>query len=196
MPRETGSMRILIVSSSLEPKSRSERIARYCLDIVLTLGHEAEFISLKDYSLPPFSNVAFYHNANYQYLHKAVLSADGVILASPVYNWSESAELKRFIESVGATGDSITGAFYDKVVTFVFAAGLPHSYMSATNLAAVMMLDFKCIINPYIIYVHNRHWENDELIQETATRVQKAMTVMVELTSLLSKRTYTSSWEI
>ena len=67
------------------------------------------------------------------------------------------------------------GAFFDKVVTFVNAAGLPHSYMAYTSLANSMMLDFKCIINPYNVYVHNRHWDgNDALINDAQKRIEKS----------------------
>ena len=187
---------ILVVSSSLDADSRSERVARLCAELLSAQGAEATFLSLKDHPLPPFGSVPMGELPEYHALHAAVLSADGLVLASPVYNWSSCAELKKFVEYVGSTDKSVRGAFYDKVVTLVHAAGLPHSYMALAPLAASLMFDFKCVVNPYNVYVHDRHWENSELIPDARRRVEKAMRVMAEMTGLLSARTYRSDWEI
>jgi NAD(P)H-dependent FMN reductase len=189
-------MRILIVSSSLDPRSRSEKVARRCLELLLDLGAEAVLLSLKEYPLPAFGSVRCQDVPAYHALHAAVLAADGLVLASPVYNWSSCAELKKFVEYVGSTDDTLRGAFYDKVVTFVHAAGLPHSYIAGMSLAVPLMLDFRCIINPYSVYVHNRHWEEERLLEEAEEKLLRAMTVMKELTLLLSQRTYVSEWGV
>ena len=91
---------------------------------------------------------------------------------------------------------SLRGAWFGKVVTFAGAAGLPHSYMALGNLATTLMLDFKCVINPYQVYVHNRHWAADELSDEAHARIDKTLGVMLELTTLLKPRSYTSDWEL
>jgi len=134
----------------------------------------------------------------YQYLHRETLAADSLIFASPVYNWGFCGELKKYIEAVGSTPEdgSLHGAFYDKVLTFVCAAGVPHSYMAFGGTALSMMLDFKCVINPYQLYVHNRHWDDDRMIAEKKTRLAKTMDVAIDLTEGLSHRSYTSTWEM
>lgn len=167
-----------------------------------------ELIRLQDYPLPPFSNdrKAMEATENYQILHGLVSTSDALVLASPVYNWGCCAELKKFIEYTGSTSGPLKGAFYDKIITFINAAGVPHSYMAFTSLATSMMLDFKCIINPYNVYVHNRHWEaadntdsnstGDTLSVEACARLKKSLEVTVELAQLLSARKYSSEWEI
>jgi NAD(P)H-dependent FMN reductase len=189
-------MRIVIISSSMNPHSLSEKIAGRCQQVLSGLGVVTQLLSLKDHVLPPFGTVAFQDAAEYQFLHGTVLAADGLVLASPVYNWSSCAEMKKFVEYVGSTDGSVRGAFYDKVVTLVHAAGLPHSYMAGLPLANSLMLDFKCVINPYSVYIHNRHWENEVLTEDAEGRIQKAMQVMAELTFLFSQRTYCSDWEV
>ncbi len=62
--------------------------------------------------------------------------------------------------------------------------------------ALSMMTDFKCIINPYTVYVHNRHWQQGELTQQANTCIDKSLFVMTELLSLLKERTYRSDWEL
>ncbi len=191
-------MKLLIVSSSLDPQSRSERLAELCLTELHRQQIDATLVNLKQHSLPSFDNDTIYQSDAYQFLHASVLEADGLILASPVYNWGCCAELKKFVECVGSTppNRSRSGAFFDKVVTFVNAAGLPHSYMAFNALAISMLMDFKCVINPYNVYVHERHWKGDQLIAKAAARLEKSMQVAVELTTLLKRRAYSSTWEI
>jgi NAD(P)H-dependent FMN reductase len=152
-------MRALVISTSLDPASRSERLAELYRDALAARDVDARLISLKEYPLSPFDNGDLLSLPSYRPLHSLVSEADALVLATPIYNWGTSAELKRFIEIIGSTppDDSLRGAFYDKIVTFLCAAGLPHSYMAFTPTAIALMLDFKCIINPYHVYAHNRH---------------------------------------
>jgi FMN reductase len=59
-------------------------------------------------------------------------------------------------------------------------------------MAISMMMDFKCVINPYTVYIHNRHWDEQGLITEADASVRKALAVMVDLTALMGKRSYSS----
>lgn len=189
-------MKILIVSSSHDPNSRSQQLARLCGPLLDEAGVEHALLRLKDYPLPPYVSGDLALVPGYPEIHQLVLEADALILASPVYNWGCCAELKKFIEYFGSTDASHRGALFDKVITFLNAAGLPHSYMAFTATATSLMLDFKCIINPYNVYVHNRHWVDGALLPEAQARLKKSLEVTVELAQLLSKRTYSSGWEI
>jgi NAD(P)H-dependent FMN reductase len=190
-------MRALIVSTSLDLNSRSERLALEYCEALAARGVAARTISLKDFPLAPFDNGDLESLPNYKSLHALVSDADALVLATPIYNWGTSAELKRFIEIIGSTppGGALRGAFYDKLVTFLCAAGLPHSYMAFAPTAVALMLDFKCIINPYHVYVHNRNWDGDTLNQEATDRMQKSAAVLVELMQCLAARTYRSGWD-
>ena len=196
-------MRSLVLSSSLDASSRSERLARAYAEALAERGVEVRKCSLKDYPLPRFDNgPAIAADPSYRALHAAASEADGLVLAGPVYNWGCCAELKRFVEVVGTTppDGSLRGPFFDKVVTFVNAAGLPHSYMAFAPLAVSMMLDFKCVINPYHVYVHNRHWSgaapDDVLVEEASDRLRKSALVMADLMRCLAKRECRSGWEV
>lgn len=189
----------LIVSSSLDTSSRSERLAQEYRNALAAKAVDVRLISLKEYVLPRFDNSPKLANdPTFQQLHRSVAEADGLVLTSPVYNWGCCSELKRFLEIIGTTppDGSLTGAFYDKVVTFVNAGGLPHSYMAISPIAISMMFDFKCIINPYNVYVHNRHWEGENLGNKAMNRIEKSSAVMVDLMTCLEQRSYRSGWEI
>lgn len=194
-----NSPRLLIISTSLDPKSRSHTLATLCQKALADKGTETEIIDLRQFELPNFDNDTIYQSAAYIQLHEKIALADGLILASPVYNWSCCAELKKLIEYVGSTPPEgpIHGALFDKVVTFVNSAGLPHSYTAFTGLANSLMLDFKCVINPYNLYVHSKQWIGDAKLDESAeARLKKCMKVAVELSTLLQHRSYQSKWEI
>ncbi len=188
----------MVVSSSLDAASRSRQIAELCLSKLRAQQVDAALTDLRTTELARFDNDTVYTTPEYRKLHTAIAQADGLLLCTPIYNWSVSSELKRLVEVTGSTppDGSLRGAWFDKVVTFACAAGLPHSYMAFSNLATTLMLDFKCVINPYQIYVHNRHWAEDGLSKEAHPRIDKTLGVMLELTTLLKPRSYTSDWEL
>jgi FMN reductase len=184
------------VSSSQDPNSRSRVLGKECQNVLEAIGFATKFVDLDEMNVPNFDNDTIYETDQYKFLHKLTNDAIGVVLCSPIYNWGCSSELKKYIEYVGSTDEIHFGALFDKVVSFVNSAGLPHSYMSHTHLANSLMLDFKCIINPYNVYVHDRHWVDNKLSVERKPRLVKAMEVMSELCTLLQSRTYKSEWEI
>jgi len=192
-------MRALIISSSLDVSSRSEQLARLYADLLSAFEMEVQFFSLKDYPLPKFDNGSvLLTDPSYRALHEAASKADALVLASPIYNWGCCAELKRFVEVVGTNppGENIRSPFFDKIITFVNAAGLPQSYMAFSPMAISMILDFKCLINPYTVYVDNSAWTGETLSEKAMTRMQKSAQVMAELMQCLARRTYHSRWEI
>ncbi|MEM7133901.1 MAG: NAD(P)H-dependent oxidoreductase [Chloroflexota bacterium] len=192
-------MKIHVISSSLSDESRSRKVAHIYHRRLRNRSIQSELIDLKEVNPPNFDNSSIFQTEVYKNLHMKLDEADGLVFASPVYNWGCCAELKKLIEYIGSTpmDGSLKGALFDKVITFVNAAGLPHSYMAYTTLASSLMLDFKCIINPYNVYIHNRHWNEEEsLIDEAQKRIEKSVKVMIELTTLLKPRTYSSTWEI
>ena len=191
-------MQILVLSSSLDRNSRSRELAHVCRRVLEHLRTETVFIDLTQLDVPNFDNDTIYQTQAYRQLHEVTRQSDGIVLCSPVYNWGVSSELKKYVEYVGSTpaDDSLEGALFDKVVTFVNSGGLPHSYTAFRETATSLMLDFKCIVNPYHVYAHNRHWSEGELDAEMMMRIEKSMFVMTELCSLLTGRTYSSTWEI
>jgi multimeric flavodoxin WrbA len=192
-------MHALVISSSLDVSSRSEKLARIYADLLSTSGVEVRFVTLKDYPLPKFDNgTAILTDPSYRALYDAASNADALVLASPIYNWGCAAELKRFLEVVGTNppGENVRSPFFDKLITFVNAAGLPQSYMGFSSMAISMILDFKCIINPYLVYVDNSAWTGETLSEKAMTRMQKSAQVMAELMQCLAKRNYHSRWQI
>jgi len=192
-------MNIMVICAAPNKEGRSRNLALRCQTSLETLGAETTFVDLHDLNLPNFDNNEIFDSPVFQKLHADVLASDGLVLCSPVYNWGISSELKKFIEYIGATSPDRAqqGALFDKVVSFVNIGGLPHSYTAFREIATALMLDFKCIINPYNVYAHNRHWtEEGELDDKVSARIDKSMHVAKELCDRLAGRSYSSTWEI
>jgi len=187
-----------VISCSLDPESRSRTLAGQAADLLVGAGHESQLIDLRDYALPAFDNSSVFQARDFAALHRLIEKADGLILATPIYNWGPSAATKSLIDATGATGDGVnTAAWFDKVVPFICSAGLPHSYMATSQLASSLMLDFKCVINPYVGYFSERDFTDDgDLTPDRRMRLEKTVAVHGELSQLLSQRSYSSGWEV
>lgn len=168
---------ILVLSSSLHPDSRSRILARATLDRLNEVGETAELFDLSVTTLPPCDGATAYGDANVQTLAEKIRSADGILIASPVYNYDVNAAIKNAIE---LTGKAWTG----KVVGMMLSAGGQGSYMSAMGLANSLMLDFRCVIVPRFIYATGESFEGDSLADEA---IQTRVNVLVEETVRMSK---------
>jgi FMN reductase len=173
-------------------------LANFCLEDLRELGCEPSLLDLRELQLPLFDNDKVYGSAVVRDVWHRVFDAKGIVLTSPTYNWGCCSEPKSLIEITGSADSKlgVHGAWNDKILTFVNSAGLPRSYTAFGPLALSMMLDYKCIINPYNIYVYDRQWHGQSVSGEPERRIRKSMKVMKELVQLLGNRTYTSAWEI
>lgn len=191
-------MNITIISCSLDPTSKSSALANLAGQLVTASGHQLTLIDLRSIEVPMFDNCSAFADPVYQRLHDAISMADGIFLATPVYNWGLGSAVKNLIELTGSTGvDGRQSAWFDKVVTFLCSGGLPHSYMAYSSVAMSLMLDFKCVLNPYMVYASERDWlDGMQLSAELRERLEKTVAVKLELAARLKDRSYKSSWEI
>ena len=193
-----AALNLPVISCSLDPASRSRTLASASSGLLREHGHDSSVIDLAEMELPPFDNDRVFESHAFRRLHALITAADGVVLAFPIYNWAPAASVKSLIEATGATGeDGRVAAWFDKVVTFVCAAGLQHSTMATATLGQTLMLDIKCVINPYTAYLSERDWERPEVLKaDRGERLAKTMSVHAELSALLSERSYRSVWEV
>ncbi|MDA8744208.1 NAD(P)H-dependent oxidoreductase [Rubripirellula amarantea] len=168
---------ILVISSSLHPDSRSRILASACISRLESLGETVESFDLSQTALPQCDGMAAYGDANVQTLTSLIKKADGILLASPVYNYDVNSAAKNAIE---LTGKAWTG----KVVGMMLAAGGQGSYMSAMGLANSLMLDFRCVIVPRFIYATGESFEGNSLADEM---IQERVDTLVAETLRLAK---------
>ncbi len=149
-------MSFLVISSSLNPESNSRVLAAEALRVLAADGHAAALLDLRDLPLPVCDGGPAYADPNVAKARAAIAAADGILAATPVYNYDANAALKNLVELTGK-------AWEGKVVGFACAAGGAFSYMSIMGLANSLMLDFRCVIVPRFVYATERDFAGDTL---------------------------------
>jgi len=156
-------MNPLVISCSLDPKSRSAVLAKHAHATFSKTYNDVGLIDLRDKALPFCDGGSSYQHENVGPMASAISNAGPILLAVPVYNYYANAVAKNLIEM---TGRAWTG----KVVGFICAAGGQGSYMSVMSLANSLMLDFRCVIVPRFVYATGDDFQDDGTISETITR--------------------------
>ena len=146
----------LVISSSLNPKSRSRLLALIAFKTLKNMDVSVDWLDLADHSFPLCDGDSTYKNSKVKKLREKIQNAKGILFAVPIYNYDVNAAAKNLIE---LTGDAWT----NKVVGFLCAAGGKGSYMSVMNLANSLMLDFRCLIIPRFVYSTGEDFEEGEV---------------------------------
>lgn len=189
-------MKITILSCSLADDSKSRRLAEEAANFFAARQVEVRLVDCRTLSLPDFDHGVCYESPAIRQLTADLAWADGVVIAMPIYNWGGNSVAKKIVEATGAddTGRKVR-AWEDKIVTFLCAAGLAQSYMAFLPLANGLMLDFKCIINPHMCFAVGENFgAGGQLDEETQGRLERALSVAVELTEGLKNRVILSGW--
>jgi FMN reductase len=146
----------LIISCSLNPKSRSRELALIAFKALKDLNLSVKWLDLGKVSIPLCDGSSTFKNLKVIETKRIIQSSKGVLLAVPIYNYDVNAAAKNLIE---LTGD----AWSNKVVGFLCAAGSKSSYMSVMNFANSLMLDFRCLIIPRFVYSTNEDHEKNKV---------------------------------
>jgi len=135
-----------------------------------------EWMDISKLNLPLCDADACYNDPAAQNLTTAIEKSDGIIIATPVYNYDVSAAAKNMVELTGS-------AWEDKVVAFVCAAGGMSSYMSVMSFANSLMLDFRCLIIPRFVYATGDSFDGDRLTDDKlAKRIERVAADLVRVT--------------
>lgn len=177
---------MLILSASLRPQSKSRALAQEAARILATDGAPPDFVDLREMPLPLCDGNAAYSHPDVGRARELVRQAEGILVATPIYNFDASATLKNFIELTGKSWEN-------QVVGFLCSAGGSNAYMSIMALANSLMLDFRCVIVPRFVYATGRDFApNDSLAPEILDRVAQcarataALSAAVRASSALS----------
>ncbi len=152
-------MKPLVISCSLNPGSRSAKLAAFAHEVFGETSSDVQLVDLRQTPLPICDGGAAYQQENVAPMSQLVVNSDPILLTVPIYNYDVNAAAKNLIE---LTGRSWT----NKVVGFICAAGGQGSYMSVMSLANSLMLDFRCLIVPRFVYATGDHFEGDDQLNE------------------------------
>ncbi|MEP6603772.1 MAG: NAD(P)H-dependent oxidoreductase [Spartobacteria bacterium] len=172
----------LVISTSGNPDSNSRRIGQVALDYLQKQKADCDWIDIRDLELPLCDADKCYANVGAQKLSKAITSADGILIASPVYNYDMSAAAKNMIELTGK-------AWEDKVVGFLCAAGGASSYMAVMAYANSLMLDFRTIIIPRFVYATGDAFDEENVTdKKVMQRIEQVAAELIRFTTALRRR--------
>lgn len=143
-----------IIATSLNPESRSQKLARMFADQLKGRGVAVETIDLRELDLPLAGSPGCWEDPELTRINEVLGRASHVVFAVPIYCYDVNAAAKNVIELVGR-------AFTGKVVAFICQAGGQGSYMSVMGMANHLMLDFRAVIVPRFLYVTGSDWTED-----------------------------------
>ena len=152
----------LVISTSRSPKSRSRVLAGHVRELYRSLHEEAEWIDLASMSLPRCDADSCYADPDAQLVAEKIKQAKGIVLATPIYNYSYCSEAKNLIELTGQN-------WKDSVVGFLCAAGGQGSYMSIMHLANSLMLDFRTFVLPRFVYATGDAFAGNQITDNDLT---------------------------
>jgi len=153
-------MSLLIVSASLNSESNSRLLAREAERVLHADGLDVTLLDLRELPLPVCDGEKAYSDPNVLQADKLVAGADGIIVATPIYNYDANAAAKNLVELTGR-------AWTNKTVAFLCSAGGHSSYMSIMALANSLMLDFRCVIVPRFVYATGEAFSGDKITDST-----------------------------
>jgi FMN reductase len=176
--------KIIVISASLNPSSSSFRLAEAATDAVGRAGGEAQLLDLREWDLPLCDGDATSSHPAVEKINPLIESADGILLAAPVYNYDLNAAAKNLVE---LTGDAWSG----KPVGFLCAAGGKSSYMSPIGLANSLMFDFRSWVVPRFVYATRADFDSQGApspkILERIEQLAKATAEMARALEWLKK---------
>ncbi len=128
-------MNIVAIVGGMNNPSNSETLARAFMDGAGKTGATIETFTLRDKAIEPFTlerySPAAVVEPDFKHLQTAIESADGLVIASPIWNFGIPANLKNFIDHCGAFGlDAETrtiGQWGEKPFYLIYTGGAPHA---------------------------------------------------------------------
>ncbi len=135
----------VILSCSLNPASRSHKLALAADAFLRARGTPVDLIDLTDHELPMCEGGGSFDHPAVKRLTRVIDRASAILVSAPVYNYDLNAAAKNAME---LTGSVWTG----KPVGLLCAAGGQASYMSPIGFANSLMFDFRCHIIPRFVY--------------------------------------------
>ena len=169
----------LVISTSGNPDSNSRRMGRMAFAHLQRQKVNCDWIDISAMDLPLCDADKCYGMPGSKKLSAAIETADGILVAAPVYNYDVAAAAKNMIELTGS-------AWENKIVGFLCAAGGASSYMSVMAYANSLMLDFRCVILPRFVFATGEAFDGDKIVDKNiVTRIENIADELVRFTKAL-----------
>lgn len=173
-------MKYAVVSTSLNPKSRSRVLAQAAVLLLEKKEVDVALIDLALHPLPLCDGGASYGDPQVREVTEILMQSDGILMSCPIYNYDISAAGKNLIELTGRQ------VWTDKVAGFLCAAGGKGSYMSLMGVMGSLMLDFHTTILPRFVYTTGADFHEGVLESpEVSERLEKLVEELIRYTEQL-----------
>ena len=165
----------LIISGSLNKKSKSKSMGLYAEKIFQSRSKSVECIQLSEYDIPLCDGNDCYNDKTVIKLNEKIKNANSIIICGPVYNYDLNAVLRNLIE---VTSSAWTG----KLVGFICAAGGKNSYMAPISMINSLMLHNRCLIIPRFVYANSEDFLEDGTIDDAIlNRIEELVDEAIKL---------------
>jgi FMN reductase len=139
-----------------------------------------EFFDLQDSPLPMCDGDKCYDLPDVLEFREKIKNAEGIIIATPIYNFNVSSGTKNVVELGGRM-------LYDKIFGFMCAAGGRNGYMSVMSLANSLMLDFRCYIIPKFVYATKKDFDDKKISNsDIKERIEELGAELVRISKALN----------
>ena len=166
---------IVLVSSSLNPQSRSAILIHQAAKVLQSQGWDSEVIDLREVLLPFCDGRKLEeYPQDLIPLQKKLLAAKGLVFGVPVYCYSLSGGLKNFI-------DLFSRSCAEKPFGVCAAAGSPWSYLAIADLFRIMNFESKAIgIQPTVMATPQDFTEDQISNPELEARLETMVQALTE----------------
>ena len=182
----------LVISCSLNPSSISALLAQQAVDHLKKSSQDVELIDLRKYNLP-LSNGhggSCYEHPQVKEIHDRINKADGVLIASPIYNFSVAASTKNLFELTSHPHKTIlTGkAWQNKVVGFMGASGGARGTYAFFPFINSLIIDAKINFVPSFVMASRDDFDDKKQCSEATTkRIEDMIKDLIRITRALKQ---------
>lgn len=174
-------MKLLVISSSLNPESKSRVLAKIAREALENKGHTVDWIDLRDFELPICGDSESYGHEHVEEISARIKKAEGVLLAAPIHNYDIAASAKNLAEITSQS-------WHGKVVGLLVASGSHFSYMSPFHFITSLMMHNRCVIIPRYVFASGPQFssEGDIIDPNVIGRIKQLADTLVDFTKGLT----------
>lgn len=143
----------LIISSSLNPESKSYQMCKMICDKMLADKKDVELLDVRDYEL----GHTFRTTPDMQKISEKIAAPDNFIIGMAVYCYTVNDSLKSILDNCFS---EVTGKKYG----IVCAAGGEKSYLATQHLTQICANEWRMIQLPRVVYASGKDWKEGKLI--------------------------------
>lgn len=193
MMSQAYAQQIVVISCSLNPESRSAKLAQYAVEVLKSKGQTVDFIDLRKYKLPLANghDQSAYDNPQVKELHDRIDKAQAILIASPIHNYSVAASTKNMLDlTTHPHKDILSGkAWRNKVVGFIGVSGGQGSLLSFFPFLNSMMMDSKVVVVPnFVMASSNDFNDKGEVSSDIKKRVEELSSELVKFSQALTQQ--------